>query len=350
MPNSSEMYLSEYMPKSELVVEQHQVPLPKFPVIDVHTHFGSVLLGRDYDKLYDIEEVVRNFKSFGVKNIINLDGQWGDELIRILKKTQPHEDFIITFGSVDVRKLDDRDFESYVRKTILESKERGIRGLKFFKDVSLVNKDRNGKYIAVDDPRLQVIWATAAELDLPVLIHIADPVAFFKPVDRYNERYEELCVHPDWSYYKPGMYTFQELLDMQENLLESNPDTTFIIAHCGSYSENLGYVARCLDRYPNMYIDIAARIAELGRQPYTARKFFIKYQDRILFGTDVGPFNPEYPVHYRFLETWDEYFDYSDNPLPPQGRWKIYGIGLEDQVLEKVYYKNAEKVLKMADQ
>ncbi|NLX70650.1 MAG: amidohydrolase [Clostridiales bacterium] len=350
MSEFKELYLSEYMPKSELVVEEHEVLLPKFPVIDVHTHFGSVLLGPDYEKFFDTEEVVKKFKSFGVKNIVNLDGKWGDELIRSLNKIHPHEDFIITFGSIDVTKLDDSDFESYVRKTLHESKERGIRGLKFLKDVSLVHKDKSGKYIAVDDPRLQVIWATAAELGLPVLIHIADPVAFFRPVDRFNERYEELSAHPNWSYHKPGMYTFEELLDMQENLLESNPDTTFIIAHCGSYPENLGYVARSLDRYPNMYVDIGARIAELGRQPYSARKFFIKYQDRILFATDVSPLNPCYPIYYRFLETWDEYFDYSDEPIPPQGRWKIYGIGLEDEVLEKVYYKNAEKVMRITEE
>ncbi len=349
MPSANKLYLSEFIPKSQLVVEENLIQKPKFPVLDIHTHFGSLVLGDNYEKLYDTGAAVEKFKEFGVKKVVNLDGWWGEELDRMLAKTHPYEDFFITFGSVDVSKLDDSDFESYVRQILNESKEKGIQGLKFWKNISLEMKDRNGKYIPIDDPRLQVIWETAAELDLPVLIHIADPVAFFEPMDRSNERYEELQANPDWSFCKPQLYTFEELMDMQENLLANNPRTIFIVAHCGSYAENLGYVGRCLDRYPNMYIDIAARIAEIGRQPYTARKFFIKHQDRILFGTDATPLGINNAVDYRFLETWDEYFDYSNSPIPPQGRWKIYGIGLEDDVLEKIYYKNAEKVLKIED-
>ena len=178
---------------------------------------------------------------------------------------------------------------------------------------------------------------------MPVLAHIADPVAFFKPVNGRNERYEELLHHPDWSYAKEGLYTFEELMEMQENLLLENPNTTFILPHGGSYPENLGFVSHCLDQFPNLYIDIAERISELGRQPYTCRKFFHRYQDRILFGTDAYPSQMQrrYPPYFRFLETWDEYFDYSSYNT----RWKIYGIGLEDEILEKIYYKNAERVL-----
>ena len=178
-----------------------------------------------------------------------------------------------------------------------------------------------------------------------MLFHIADPVAFFRPIDRFNERYEELGAHPDWSFCSPELYSFEQLMDMQENLISSYPDTTFVIAHGGSYSENLGYVGGQLDKYPNMYIDIAARIAEFGRQPYASRKFFSKYADRILFGTDSTPLGMDYPTYYRFLETWDEYFDYSHSEIPNQGRWKIYGVGLEDQVLEKIYQLNAGKLL-----
>jgi len=337
--------LTEYVPKSELVVESHYVKTPRFPAIDIHTHFGSLVLGDNYEEQYDTGKTVEIMKSYGLKQVINLDGMWGSELDRMMKKIHPYEDFITTFGSLDVSKLDESGFEKYVVQTIRESIDKGIKGLKFWKNISLVLKDKNGKYIPIDDKRLKVIWETAAEYKLPVLIHIADPVAFFKPIDRYNERYEELQAHPDWSFCNPELYSFEELMEMQENLLASNPNTTFIVAHAGSYAENLSCVSKWLDKYPNMYIDFADRIAEAGRQPYTARKFFIRYQDRILFGTDATPLDIKYHHNYRFLETWDEYFDYSDKEVPPQGRWKIYGIGLEDDVLEKIYYKNSERII-----
>lgn len=320
MSDIKQLLLSEYMPQSELVLEEHHISKPRFDVIDVHTHFGLIGFDGDYSNEYDTMKSVEELKKYGVKKVVNLDGMWGEELDKMLKKTEPCVDFFITFGTVDAARLDDKDFEAYVRNTLRESKEKGIKGLKFLKDVSLLLKDSKGKYIPIDDQRLKVIWETAAELGLPVLIHIADPVAFFKPIDRFNERYDELQHRPEWSFYKPGMFTFEQLMEMQENLLKNNPDTTFIIAHGGSYTENLAYVGECLDKYPNMNVDIAARIAEYGRQPYTARKFFNRYQDRILFGTDGGPFNSGYPNYYRFLETDDEYFKYSGSPIPKQGR------------------------------
>lgn len=341
-----EMLLSQYIPESELVVEKHEVVNPAFPVIDIHTHFGRLMFGDGYDKLYDTDAAVAVLKAKGLKNAVNLDGEWGYELDRMKAKIYPHEDFAITFGNVDVSRLDEKDFEGYVSKTLRESKAKGVKGLKFWKNIGLKLKDKSGKYIPVDDRRLDVIWQTAAELELPVLFHIADPVAFFKPIDRFNERYEELLENPDWSFCSPELYSFEQLMEMQEKLIANNPKTTFIIAHFGSYAENIKFVGKCLDSYPNMYVDIAARIAELGRQPYSARKFFIQYQDRILFGTDSSPLNMDgYSIYYRFLETWDEYFDYGTGPIPGQGRWKIYGLGLEKQVLEKIYHLNAEKIL-----
>ncbi len=346
MQSIQSIYLNEYRPVSELKTEAHNVTYPKFPVIDIHAHFGSCG-SDDYENSYDMLEVVQNMKKYGLVNTVNLDGFYGDELDRMLKKTHPFEAFMLTFGNVDYHRLDDPDFEDYVIKTLYEQKNKGMKGLKCFKEIGLGLKDREGKYVSPDDTRLKIIWETAAELELPVLFHIADPVAFFKPIDCYNERYEELKDHPDWSFCSPEFFSFQELMQAQENLLRNNPNTTFIIAHGGSYSEDLGYVASCLDRFPNMYIDIAARISEFGRQPYTSRRFFEKYQDRILFGTDALPMWNDYPYYYRFLETWDEYFDYCGEEIPSQGRWKIYGIGLEDEILKKVYYKNADKLLKL---
>ena len=337
--------LNEYRPRSELVVERKAVTKPKFPVIDMHTHFGPLVLGENYTERYDTAREVERFRAAGIKRVVNLELVWGAELDRLLEKIHPYGDFITTFSSVDVSRLDEPGFETYVLRTLTEAKGKGVRGLKFWKDLSLATRDEIGKYIALDDPRLQVIWAAAAELGLVVLHHVADPVAFFKPVDQYNERYEELSKVPDWSFCRPGLYSFEQLMEQQEAMIRDNPGTTFIIAHGGSYSENLGCVSRWLDEYPNMYIDIAARINEFGRQPYTARRFFERHQDRILFGTDAAAgcaFN--YQSYFEFLETWNEYFPYSSGEIPGQGRWRIYGIGLDDSVLEKVYYKNAERL------
>lgn len=335
--------LSEFMPRSELVVERVRVTKPRFPIIDTHTHFGPLVLGENYADRYDTAREVERFKEAGVKRVVNLEVVWGEGLDRLLRKIHPFEDFITTFSSIDVTKLAEPTFETYVRRTLKEAKEKGVRGLKFWKDVGLSKKDRDGRYIALDDPRLKVIWETAAELGLIVLHHVADPVAFFKSIDQYNERFEELARVPAWSFCDPELYTFAQLMEQQEAMIRENPSTTFIIAHGGSYSENLGRVSKWLDQYPNMYIDIAARLAEFGRQPYTSRAFFQKHQDRILFGIDATAGQAlNYQPYFEFLETWNEYFDYSLAQVPGQGRWKIYGIGLEDAILEKIYHKNAE--------
>lgn len=334
------------MPKSELALEEHHVSKPAFPVIDAHAHFGKLIFGEGYKNLYDTGRTVEKLKSWGIERIVNLDGYAGEDLDRMLDKIGSYGDFIATFGNVDVSKLDDRGFESYVIHTLEDSKKKGIKGLKFWKNISLSIKDKKGNYIPINDKRLEVIWRTAADLNLPVLIHIADPSAFFKPVDRFNERYEELNMHPDWSFCSPELYSFESLIEMQDELLERNPGTTFIIAHVGSNAENLKRVDERLERYPNMYVDIADRIAELGRQPYTSKEFFNKFSERILFGTDSTPlYCDSYGIYYRFLETKDEYFDYCLEPVPRQGRWKIYGLGLDNEVLENVYRKNANRII-----
>lgn len=345
-----EIYLSKYLPVSELKVKQHKIKLPRYPVIDMHMHWGKLVFGEDYASQYETVEKVNALKEVGIQAVVNLDGLYEKVLDRMLAKTNGFHDFILTFGSVDYTKLDERNFEKYVQDTIGESVKKGIRGLKFLKNLSLSDKDSHNRYIPVDDPRLQVIWSTAAEYGLPVLIHIADPVAFFKPINAENERFEELSRHSEWSFYGDQFFSFHDLMEMQQNLLKNNPKTTFIIPHVGSHPENLEFVKNCLEQYPNLIIDIADRIAELGRQPYTAREFMIQYRDRILFGTDstpIMPFEKRYPIYYRFLETYDEYFNYSYLPAPPQGRWKIYGLGLDDETLRRIYYKNARELLKI---
>lgn len=279
--------------------------------------------------------------------MVNLDGESGDALLRMLHKTSGFGDFFKTFGNVDAEKLDEPGFESYVYRTLRDSKAAGISGLKFWKVISLAWKDKDGKYIPIDDRRLQCIWQAAAEFHLPVTIHIADPIAFFTPADARNERYEELIEHPDWRFDGQGLFSFQELMRQQENLIRSNPGTTFIVAHVGSCAENLGFVAEQLDRYPNMHVDLAARFAELGRQPYTAARFLEGYQDRVLYGSDFCPTDLRgYAVDFRFLETRDEYFDYNPGGgIPTKGRWKIYGVGLSQEALEKIYSGNARRLL-----
>ncbi len=212
--------------------------------------------------------------------------------------------------------------------------------------LGLTAKDKSGKVIPVDDRRIDPIWAKCGELGIPVLIHVADPKAFFTPLDRFNERYDELGTHPNWSFYGSQFPSIDEIIVQRNNVIARHPKTIFIGAHVGNLAEDLGKVSKWLDQYPNLYVEIAARISELGRQPYTARKFLIKYQDRVLFGSDTPPSVEAYRVYYRFLETDDEYFD----PAPShhmQGRWMIYGVYLPDQVLEKIYNKNALKIFSM---
>lgn len=314
--------LNEYFPKSRLSVPVTEVNTPAFPVFDTHMHFGKLFMGADYAERYDTGAVVEKLKSRGVTGAVNLDGGSGDDLLEMLEKIGPYRDFIHTFGNVDLSRFEEPGFETYVYNTLRESKACGIKGLKFWKILGLSIKDRQGRFLRPDDARLKPVWQTAAELELPILIHLADPVAFFDPLDATNERFEELCENPDWHFYGEGRYTFEQLMEYQERMIAENPETTFIVAHFGSYSENLAQVGRWLDAYPNMNVDIAMRISELGRQPYTSRKFFEAYADRILFGSDFTPVDMDaYNIYYRFLETMDEYFPYGATDVPGQGRW-----------------------------
>ncbi len=198
-------------------------------------------------------------------------------------------------------------------------KERGAEGLKIWKPFGLHVKDHNGKLMDVDDPRLAPIWATAGELGLPVMIHVADPVAFFDPIDETNERWEELGAHPDWAFTSPPFPPFIHILEGLANLVSAHPRTTFIGAHVGCYAENLAWVGALLERCPNFYVDISGRIGELGRQPYTARKFFLRYSDRILFGSDMGPYPEAYKTHLPLPGDGGRVFQLQPDPQPRPG-------------------------------
>jgi predicted TIM-barrel fold metal-dependent hydrolase len=237
------------------------------------------------------------------------------------------------------------DFGHRMAAELAAAKQAGASGLKIFKNLGLEYRNPDGSLIRVDDPRWDPIWTACGELGFPVLIHTADPKAFFLPTDPTNERWEELKRHPDWSFHGPSFPSYDELLRQFIKIVERHPKTIFIGAHVASSAEDLGQVGRWLDAYPNLYVDIAARIAELGRQPFTAREFFERYQDRILFATDGPRVAERLHYHWRFLETHDEYFPYAENEFPPQGFWRIYGLELPDDILRKVYFANAERII-----
>src|SRR6266702_3402705 len=249
------------------------------------------------------------------------------------------------------------DYPKLQAQAIEQAHRDGARGLKILKTLGLYLRENltSGRLVKIDDPRFDPMWDTCGQLNMPVAIHVSDPVAFFTPTDRFNERYEELNNHPDWSFHGPEFPSNAELIEARNRVFARHPKTRFIALHVGNFSENLSNVSANRDRFSNMHVDIAARIGELGRQPRTARAFFDKHQDRILFGTDATPHGDEFPqqvfndklyeIYYRFLETDDEYFDYAPAKTPPQGRWQIYGIHLPDSILRKVYNGNAAREL-----
>ena len=343
---STDLLLREYKPRSQLKVKETQISHPRFPAIDAHNHLGSTFGGHWYD--HPISDLLNVLDVADVQVLVDLDGGWGEDILNKhldhFKSMAPER--FLHFGGVNWSQwseLGDR-FGEYAAKKIRAQVERGAQGLKIWKNFGLNVRDQYDQLVAVDDERLFPIWETAAELHIPVIIHVADPVAFFEPLDNTNERWEELIAHPDWHFPSPPFPPFRTILDQLANLVTCHPQTVFIGAHVGCYAENLMWVGELLDRCPNFYIDIAARLGELGRQPYVARRFFLQYADRIIFGTDLDPDLEMYRFHYRFLESDDEYFNYDLDDPPSQGRWKIYGIHLPDDVLEKVYRKNAIKV------
>ena len=341
------MLLSSYRPHPALVTKATQIDRPRFPVIDAHNHLGPAF-GGGWDRR-PVAELIEVLDQADVRVYVDLDGGWGEDILNhhleYFKAAAP-ERFRI-FGGVDWAAWPDHgdNFGEWAAMRLREQARRGADGLKIWKPFGLHVRDHHGALVPVDDPRLDSLWSTAGELGLPVLIHVADPVAFFEPLDPYNERWEELHAHPDWHFPSPPFPAFRTIVDQLANLVLRHPHTTFVGAHVGCYAENLGWVGELMDRCPNFYIDISARLAELGRQPYTARRFFLQYADRILFGTDEGPDLEAYRRYYRFLETDDEYFAYGRGDIPGQGRWRIYGLYLPDDVLEKVYFRNAERVM-----
>jgi predicted TIM-barrel fold metal-dependent hydrolase len=335
------LLLKDFDPKSMLHAEVHEVPRAKFPVIDVHNHVNDP--GGVHGEEIPAAEVVRRMDAANVEKIVILTGMWGDKLQSVLDKmVKPYPGRFIVFAQYDWSKIDDSNFSAEMVAQLDDAVRRGARGLKVLKDLGLGVRDRTGKLVAIDDPRLDLVWEECGRLGIPVAIHSTDPEAFFTPIDNRNERYEELISNPSWSFYGPQFPSKESLLAQRNHIIEKHPHTTFIALHVANWPENLDAVSGWLDKYPNMYVEFGARQAELGRQPRRSHRFFMDYQDRILFGTDSEPETAMYSNYFRWLETGDEYFPYWG--YPGQGRWQIYGMELPDRVLEKVYHKNADKI------
>jgi predicted TIM-barrel fold metal-dependent hydrolase len=359
--------LSEFQPKSMLHVRETKVPRARYPVIDIHTHLSiraksekGVGVGEKMDFLAAPADLLPSMDKANVRIMVNLTGGSGAGLVEAVQRfQQPHPDRFLTFTEPSWDHSNKPDYSKFQADEIERAHKAGARGLKVLKTLGLYLRENvsEGKLVKIDDPRFDSMWDACGSLEMPVAIHVSDPEAFFLPTDRFNERFEELNNHPDWSFHDHDFPSNAELLEARNRVMAKHPKTQFVVLHVGNNAENLPYVSECMDRYPNMMVELAARVGELGRQPRTSRKFFDKYQDRIIFGTDAVPngtdtpqqiFGTElYEIYFRFLETEDEYFDYAPAPIPPQGRWRIYGIGLPDQILKKVYNENASRVLKI---
>ena len=325
----------DYNPKSTLVVSSNEIKRAKYPFIDIHNHQFDM-------PVKDLSDLVSEMDSLNMAFMVNLSGFRGQYLKMCLdniKKNAPER--LGVFVNLNWENIDSDTFLENNIKILRDAKKDGAIGLKVYKSLGLTDKDSNGNRIAVNDPRIDPIWEECGKLGFPVLIHSADPASFWKPKDKNNERWLELKQKPN-RYRNPELFpSFESIIAEQHNVFEKHPKTIFINAHLGWMGNDLDRLSSHLDKYPNVVTEIGAVLAELGRQPKRARKFFIDHQDKILFGKDAYN-QQEYYTYFRVLETEDEYFDYYRKR---HAFWKMYGLGLPDSILKKVYYKNALRIL-----
>lgn len=333
-------------PRSNLCTKATVIDTPCFDVIDAHNHLGDDFGGGWIHKPISLlEETLERAR---VKVLVDLDGGWNEDIFYShLKLKEKRPERFRMFGGVDWSKwsLHKNRFGEWAAKRLQKQVEYGADGLKIWKRLGMYVHDHNNRLVDVNDERLFPLWHTASELKIPVLIHVGDPVSFFQPFDHHNERWDELNKYPEYRYHDLGIVDLTKILSDFKKLVINNPNTVFIGAHVGCYAENLSWVSDMLTECPNFYVDISGRINELGRQPYTSREFFMQHEDRILFGLDSGPNLESYKIYYRFLETKDEYFSYSDTGDRLNGRWNIYGIHLPRSILKKIYFSNAKRVI-----
>lgn len=345
--------LVDWRPRPQLVVPVTEVATPSVTCIDAHNHLGRWLSADGDWIIRDVDALLTLMDDHHVEAVVNLDGRWGAELdANVARYDRAHPGRFVTFAHLDWRVLADPSARDGGGAALLDqvrdAARRGARGLKVWKDLGLEVRDASGALVMPDDPRVVAALELAGELGLAVLIHVADPKAFFEPLDRFNERYDELLGSPDWSFADRDRFpAFDTLLDALEALCVATPGTRYIGAHVGCVAEDLDRVERLLDAAPNVVVDIAGRIAELGRQPRRFRRLVQAYPDRVVFGTDAYPLDATaLRTAFRFLETEDESFDYAPgDEVPPQGRWQVSGAGLPAELLPAVYAGTARRVL-----
>jgi uncharacterized protein len=329
------MDVEEYEPISTLNVPEHLLTRAKFPFIDVHNHQWVM-------PVQDLDQLVSEMDSLNMAVMVNLSGFRGKVLewsLDNVNKNYPNR-FVI-FLNINFERLDDEGWPENELAMLEEGVRQGVRGLKVYKGLGLTDKDNNGNRIAIDDPRLDPIWAKCGELGIPVLIHSGEPNSFWNPKDKQNERWLELKQEPG-RYRDPASYpTFEEVMAEQHHVFRKHPQTKFINAHLGWFGNDLARLGKLFDELPNVYTELGAVLAELGRQPKFARAWMIQYQDRVMFGKDTYKME-EYYTYFRVLETGDEYFNYYRKR---HAHWKMYGLELPDSVLRKVYYQNALNVI-----
>lgn len=336
------MEFEDYDPPSTLVVPEHHVKRAKYPFIDVHNHqFGM--------PTQDLNKLLAEMDKLNMQVMVNLSGRGRgstehlEKALENVKRTNPKR--LIVFTNIDFSGINDPQWQSQILKQLEDDVKKGANGLKIYKNLGMDTRDSNGKRVQIDDPRIDPIWEKCGTLGIPVLIHAADPKSFWDPVDKNNERWLELKTHSGRKRSDKDPAPWQQIIDEQHNIFKKHPKTKFINAHMGWYANNLKKLGELMELYPNMFTEIGAVIAELGRQPRAAREFMIKYQDRVMFGKDSWV-PEEYETYFRVLETADEYFPYHKRY---HAFWRMYGMDLPDDVLRKIYYKNALKVIPNID-
>ena len=325
----------DYRPKSTVVADAHPVPRAKFPVVDLHNH---QTMNAD-----TIERRVKELDTLNVRVMVNLSGRSGNDLIQKIEfiRNSPHRDRFRVFANVSFDGAGTPGWSEKASASLEADIRAGAIGLKIFKDLGLHERKADGSRLRIDDPELDPIWQVCARMNVPVFIHTADPAQFFEPIDFTNERWLELALFPNRRYPADKFPSFETLAAERDRMFVRNPKTRFILAHFGWHGNDLGRAARMLEAMPNVYLEVSAVLYEFGRQPRASREFFTKYQDRVVFGKDA--YEPsEYPYYFRVFETSDEYFDYYRHY---HASWKLYGLGLSDEALKKLYFQNALKIV-----
>ena len=329
------MDIEDYDPVSTLKVPEHKLTRSRYPFIDVHNHQFAM-------PIQDLDKLVGEMDSLNMAVMVNLSGFRGKYLewsLDNVKNSNPNR--FILFLNIDFEKLDDAGWPEETLKMMEEGVKQGVRGLKVYKTLGLDETDNEGHRIAIDDPRLDPVWAKCGELGIPVLIHSGEPNSFWNPKDKHNERWLELKRHPGRYRSADDYPPFEQVMAEQHRVFRKHPGTKFINAHLGWFGNDLERLGKLLDEMPNVYTELGAVLAELGRQPRFARQWLIRYQDRVMMGKDSYNVK-EYYTYFRVLETDDEYFDYYRKY---HAHWKMYGLALPDSVLRKVYFKNALRVI-----